>query len=115
LNEVFLNLDLPQIERSTINFSEKTLNYQLNNFSFLSLKVPLCLRIDISNQTNRCERVVTSSGIIKLDENDLNHIHNVSICLDHYEDYCGKSLPVEMSMKNKIFFLSSNSFFFYRT
>jgi hypothetical protein len=93
----FLDLDLPQIEHSTIHLSERTLNYQLNNSSFLSLKVPLCLRIDISNQSNKCERIVTSSGMIKLDQDDLNHISNVSICLDQYEDYCGKSLPVEMS------------------
>jgi hypothetical protein len=71
----------------------------LNNTGFTSLKVPLCIRIDIYNRSNICERIVTSSGIIQLDENDLVNVFNVSICLDQYEDYCGKSIPVEMSRK----------------
>ena len=74
----------------------------MNNSSFISLKVPLCIRIEIYNRSNLCERIVTSSGVIKLDENDLNNVLNVSICLDQYEDYCGKSIPVEMS-KRKVF------------
>ncbi|CAF1385753.1 unnamed protein product [Adineta steineri] len=87
--------ELPQIEYSTIHFSDDTLDYRLNNLSFLSLKVPLCIRIDIFNRSNICERIVTSSGIIKLDKNDLLNVHNVSICLDQYEDYCGQVIPVE--------------------
>ena len=80
-----------------IHLSEKTLDYRVNNVSFLSLKVPLCLRMEIYNRTNRCERLVTSSGVIALDENDLFNLLNVSICLDQYEDYCGRTLAVEMS------------------
>jgi len=94
-------LDLPQIEYSTIHISDKTLDYRLNNTSFTSLKVPLCIRIDIFNRSNICERIVTSSGIIQLDENDFLNVFNVSICLDQYEDYCGKSIPVEMSKKSQ--------------
>ena len=91
--------DLPQIEYAAIHFSEKSLDYRLNNFSFLSLKVPLCLRIDIYNHSTFCERIVTSSGMIKLEENDLINVLNVSICLDQYEDYCGQAMPVEMSKR----------------
>jgi hypothetical protein len=91
--------DLPQIEYSAIHFSDKSLDYRLNNFSFISSKVPLCLRIDIYNHSTLCERIVTSSGIIKLDENDPSNVLNVSICLDQYEDYCGQAIPVEMSKR----------------
>ncbi|CAF4501930.1 unnamed protein product [Rotaria sp. Silwood2] len=87
--------DLPEIESSTTYFREKLLNYRLNNFSFISLKVPLCLRIDIYNHSSICERIVTSSGMINLDEQSLLNILNVSICLDQYEDYCGQTRSVE--------------------
>ncbi|UJR23196.1 hypothetical protein I4U23_026215 [Adineta vaga] len=100
--------NLPQIEYATIHFSEETLDYRLNNFTFLSLKVPLCIRIDISNQSNLCERIVTSSGIIKLEKSDLLNVQNVSICLDQYEDYCSNSVGVEMKREvafNWIFIL----------
>ncbi len=103
---------LPQIEHSTIHFSEKTLDYRLNNSSYNSLKVPLCLRIDIYNRSTICERIVTSSGVIKLDENDLNNVLNVSICLDQYDEYCGKAIPVEMSKKIRCFHSYRTSFFF---
>jgi hypothetical protein len=95
----FSKIDLPEIEHSAIHFAEKTLDYRLNNSSFVSFKVPLCIRIEIYNRSNICERIVTSSGVIKLDEVDLMNVLNVSICLDQYEDYCGKSIPVEMSMR----------------
>ncbi len=101
--------DLPQIEYSSIHFLEKSLDYRLNNFSFITSKVPLCLRIDIYNHSTLCERIVTSSGVIKLDENDLSNVLNVSICLDQYEDYCGQAIPVEMSKKMRTF--SSHAFF----
>jgi len=84
----------------------------LTNSSFISLKVPLCIRIDIYNRSTICKRIVTSSGLIKLDENDLINVVNVSICLDHYEDYCGKIIPVEMSKKNKLFSFFFDVFFF---
>ena len=90
-------LDLPVIEHASIHLSAKTIHYRLNNASFATLKVPLCLRIDINNHTNICSRVVTSSGFFSLDENDLRNIQNVSLCLDHYEDYCSKSVPVAFS------------------
>ncbi len=104
--------ELPEIEYSTINLSEKTLDYRLTNSSFISLKVPLCIRIDIYNRSTICKRIVTSSGLIKLDENDLINVVNVSICLDHYEDYCGKIIPVEMSKKNELFSFFFDVFFF---
>ncbi|CAF0928865.1 unnamed protein product [Rotaria sordida] len=87
--------DLPQIEYSTIYYSEKILDYRLNNSSFISLKVPLCLRINIYNHSSICERIVTSSGVIKLDEQYLLNILNVSMCVDQYEDYCGQTRSVE--------------------
>ena len=85
------------IESSSIHLKDKFLDYHLTNESFFTLKVPLCLRIDIINRTNHCERIVTSSGIIHLDEIDPLHIVNVSICLDEYEDYCSETLPVDLS------------------
>lgn len=94
--------DLPQIEYSSIHFLDRSLDYRLNNYSFVSSKVPLCLRIDVYNRSTLCERIVTSSGVIKLDENDLNNVVNVSICLDQYEDYCGQAIPVEMSKRMSI-------------
>jgi len=48
--------------------------------------------------------------MIKLNENDLINVHNVSICLDHYEDFCGKTIPVEMSKKIKCLHLNLTSF-----
>ena len=92
---------LPELEHSIIQFSEKTLDYRVNNSTFDSLKVPLCLRMDIYNHSTLCERIVTSSGVIQLDENQLNNIHNVSICLDQYDEYCGKAIPVEMSKRKR--------------
>lgn len=65
----------------------------------MSLKVPLCIRIDMSNRSSVCERIVTSSGIIKLDKTDLSSVHNVSVCLDQYEDYCSNAVAVEMSTR----------------
>ncbi|CAF1643331.1 unnamed protein product [Rotaria magnacalcarata] len=88
--------DLPEIEYSTIDFTEKIIDYRLNNSSFNTLKVPLCLRIDIYNHSNLCERIVTSSGRIRLNEQYLLNIVNVSICLDQYEDYCGQTRSVEI-------------------
>ncbi|CAF0846546.1 unnamed protein product [Rotaria sp. Silwood1] len=87
--------DLPEIESSTTLFSDKVLNYRLNNSSFISLKFPLCLRIDIYNHSSICERIVTSSGRIQLNEQYLLNILNVSVCLDQYEDYCGQTRSVE--------------------
>ncbi len=92
-----MKLDLPLIEYSSLHLSEKSLHYRLNNFSFTSIKIPLCIRIEISNETNLCQRIVTSSGIIKLYENNLNHIRNISICLDQYEDFCGESVLIKIS------------------
>ncbi|CAF5230003.1 unnamed protein product, partial [Rotaria magnacalcarata] len=77
-------------------FTEKIIDYRLNNSSFNTLKVPLCLRIDIYNHSNLCERIVTSSGRIRLNEQYLLNIVNVSICLDQYEDYCGQTRSVEI-------------------
>ena len=95
--------DLPQIEYSSLHFSDRTLDYRLNNFTFISSKIPLCLRIDISNRSTICERIVTSSGIIQLDDNDLMNVLNVSICLDQYEDFCGQAIPVEKSKRIDVF------------
>jgi hypothetical protein len=69
----------------------------LNDSSFTSVKVPLCIRIEISNQTNICQRIVTSSGLIKLDGIHLNNRINVSMCLDQYEDFCGEIFSVDIS------------------
>ena len=92
-------VELPEIEHASIHVSERTLDYRLSNTSFLASKVPLCLRMEIYNRTNVCERIVTSSGVLKLDDNDLLNIVNVSICLDQYDDYCGKNIPVEISKR----------------
>ena len=89
--------ELPFIESASIHLTEKFLDYRLNNESFLGLKIPLCLHIEIVNQTNRCERIVTSSGVIPLAEIDPLMIVNVSICLNGYEEFCGESLPVDLS------------------
>lgn len=91
--------DLPQLEHSSIHFFDKSLDYRVKNFTFISSKVPLCLRIDIYNRSTICERIVTSSGIIELDENDLINVLNVSICLDQYEDFCGQAIAVERSKR----------------
>lgn len=91
--------DLPQIEHSFVHFSDKSLDYRLKNFTFISSRVPLCLRIDIYNRSTICERIVTSSGIIQLEENDLINALNVSICLDQYEDFCGPAIAVERSKR----------------
>jgi hypothetical protein len=85
------------MEHSLFYPSEKSLHYRLNNLSFLSIKIPLCIRIDLSNQTNLCQHILRSHGIIKLNENNLNNIQNVSICLDQYEDFCGKSIRIKIS------------------
>ena len=96
--------DLPIIEHSVLDLSEKLINYRLNDSSFTLIKVPLCIRIDIFNRTNLCQHIVTSSGVLKLDEEDFNNAVNVSICLDQYEDFCGETIPVEISKKNLVFF-----------
>jgi hypothetical protein len=57
--------------------------------------------MEIYNRTNRCERLVTSSGVIPLEDNDLLNILNVSLCLDQYEDYCGQTMTVEISTQNE--------------
>ena len=90
-------LDLPVIEHAAVHLSDKTINYRLNNASFAALKAPLCLRIEMYNQSNLCPRIVTSSGFFKLDENEIQHMRNVSLCLDQYDGYCGKSTPVATS------------------
>ena len=90
-------LDLPIIEHAAVHPSDKTINYRLNNASFAASKAPLCLRLEIHNQTNLCPRIVTPSGFFKLDEYEVQHIHNVSLCLDQYDGYCGKSVPVATS------------------
>ncbi|CAF2872012.1 unnamed protein product [Rotaria sp. Silwood2] len=103
--------DLPIIEHSSLHLSGKTINYRLNESSFTSIKVPLCIRIEIYNRTNVCQRIVTSSGVLKLTENDLNNIMNVSICLDQYENFCGEMLPVEIKRETSfdwIFILLSS-------
>ncbi|CAF3337413.1 unnamed protein product [Rotaria sp. Silwood1] len=88
--------DLPIIEHSSLYLSEKTINYRLNESSFTSIKVSLCIRIEIYNRTNLCQRIVTSSGVLKVNETDLNNIINISICLDQYESFCGEMFPVEI-------------------
>lgn len=92
-----IDLDLPELEYSIIDYTDRSLNYRLNNDSFNSLKVPLCLRFHIYNHSNVCEHIVTSSGVIKLAEPDLFNVLNVSICLYQYEDYCGQTRTVEIS------------------
>lgn len=66
------------------------------------MNVPLCIRVEIYNYTNPCQRIVTSSGILKLDENHLNENMNLSICIDQYENFCGETVQVELS--KEIFF-----------
>jgi hypothetical protein len=95
--------ELPIIEHSLLHLSEKVINYRLNDSSFLSIKVPLCIRIAIYNRTNTCQHIVTSTGVLKLDDEDFNNIINVSVCLDQYEDFCGETMPVEIS--KRMFFL----------
>ena len=93
---IFL-LDLSIIEHSLLHSAEKAIHYRLNDSIFALIKVPLCIKIEMYNQTNVCERLVTSSGYLKFDENDLNKIVNLSICLDQYDDFCGESVPVAIS------------------
>ncbi|CAF0978283.1 unnamed protein product [Rotaria sordida] len=103
--------DLPIIEYSLLYLSEKTINYRLNESSFTSIKVPLCIRIELYNRTNICQRIVTSSGILKIQENDLNNIINISICLDQYENFCGEMIPIEIKRETSfdwIFILISS-------
>jgi len=69
----------------------------------MEIKVPLCIRIEMLNQTNICQHIVTSSGIIKFNENYLNLIQNISICLDQYEDFCGESIKIKISKENYLF------------
>ncbi|CAF2092549.1 unnamed protein product [Rotaria magnacalcarata] len=88
--------DLPNIEHSSLELSEKLINYRLNDSSFMSIKVPLCIRIEIDNETNICERIVTSSGVLRFNENNLNNNINLSICISQYENYCGESIPVQI-------------------
>ncbi len=95
--------ELPLIEHSSLSLEDKTLHYHLDNSTFLSTKIPLCLRIDISNETNICQRIVTSSGILDINEKNIKYIRNLSICLDQYEDYCGESVLIKIS---KSIFLS---------
>lgn len=90
-------LDLPIVEHAAVHPSDKTINYRLNNASFAASKAPLCLRLEIHNQTNLCPRIVSPSGFFKLDEYEVQHIRNVSLCLDQYDGYCGKSVPVATS------------------
>ncbi|CAF0805722.1 unnamed protein product [Adineta steineri] len=103
--------DLSILEHSSIYLFEKTLHYGLNDTSFSTIKIPLCIRIEITNQTYICQRIVTSSGLIKLDEIDLNNILYVSICLNQYEHFCGDSISVDIKREtsfNWIFILVSS-------
>jgi hypothetical protein len=95
--EIHSLLDIPIIEHAAVHLSDKTINYRLNNASFAASKAPLCLRLEIHNQSNLCPRIVTPSGFFKLDDYEVQHIHNVSLCLDQYDGYCGKSVPVATS------------------
>lgn len=69
------------------------------------MNVPLCIRVEIYNYTNPCQRIVTSSGILKLDENHLNENMNLSICIDQYENFCGETVQVELSKEIFFWFL----------
>jgi hypothetical protein len=92
--------EFPLIEHSSLSFADNTLHYHLNNSTFLSMKTPLCLRIDISNETILCQRIVTSSGVFDINEKDVKYIRNLSICLDQYEDYCGESVSISKTSKS---------------
>ena len=89
--------DLPLIEHASVHPLTKTIHYRLNNASFSTLKVPLCLRIEIHNQTKSCPRIVTSSGFFKFEGHQLKNILNISLCLDQYADYCGQAVRVSTS------------------
>ena len=89
--------ELPLLEYSSLHVSERSIHYRINDSVFTSLKVPLCIRIEVSNYTHTCQRLVTSSGMIKLDKVFLNRVVNTSICLDQYENFCGEVFPVRIS------------------
>ena len=89
-------LDLPLIQHAAMHVSSRTIEYRLNNASFSSLTIPLCLRLERHNRTNICQSILTPSGSFKLESPDLNNVLNVSLCLEQYENYCGKAMPIAM-------------------
>ena len=89
-------LDLPLIQHAAMHVSSKTIEYRLNDSSFSSLAIPLCLRLERHNRTNICQSILTPSGSFKLDSPDLTNVLNVSLCLEQYENYCGKTMPIAM-------------------
>ncbi|UJR25722.1 hypothetical protein I4U23_007074 [Adineta vaga] len=103
--------EIPLLEYSSLYLSEGSIHYRINDTIFTSVKVPLCIRIEISNQTHTCQRLVTSSGVIKLDKIFLNHMINTSICLDQYESFCGENFLVDIKREtsfNWIFIIVSS-------
>lgn len=90
--------DLPLIESAVLTLGDNNLHYRLDNLTFQSMKVPLCLRIEIVNDTNIiCQRIVTASGSLDFNDKNGKDIRNVSLCLDQYDDYCGESVDIEIS------------------
>ncbi|CAF1149692.1 unnamed protein product [Adineta ricciae] len=103
--------ELPLLEYSSLHVSERSIHYRINDSVFTSLKVPLCIRIEVSNYTHTCQRLVTSSGMIKLDKAFVNRVVNTSICLDQYENFCGEIFPVQIKREttfNWIFIIVSS-------
>lgn len=89
--------DLSIIDKCYLNLRDRALEYRLDNETFHLIKIPLCIRINLSNETSLCEKIVTSTGIIQLNQSAIDSISNVSICLDEYEEFCGETYPIEIS------------------
>lgn len=89
--------DLPLIESAVFTPGDHSLHYRLDNITFHSMKIPLCLRMEIFNDTSVCQRIVTASGSFDFSDKDWKDIRNLSVCLDQYEDFCGESVGIEIS------------------
>lgn len=89
--------DLPLIESAFVTPVDTSLHYRLDNRTFQSMKIPLCIRIEIFNETSVCQRIVTSSGIFEFNAMNWREIRNLSVCLNEYEEFCGESVLIEIS------------------
>lgn len=89
--------DLPSIDSAFLTPVDNSLHYRLNNRTYQSMKIPLCIRIEMFNETSVCQRIVTSSGIFEFNAMHWKEIRNLSVCLDQYEDFCGEPVMIEIS------------------
>ncbi|CAF4496236.1 unnamed protein product, partial [Didymodactylos carnosus] len=92
--------DLPLIEHPMLHIGQRTISYQLNdNLTLVANKALLCIKVEGQNGTIECKKITSASGVLRLEHElngDLTRL-SVAVCLENYENYCGKAYPVEIS------------------